>query len=104
MVLLCEEDLVLSAGNEARTREMEFAARNVASVTGEVGAYSVQEYEHILSFGDVGAEARGDWMTVREDAMSVPEGGTEKAGVKDGLEEDGDGQLCGLHFETARHV
>lgn len=83
---------------------MGVVAVDCASAAEKFGACSVQDCNDFLCFECVGAVAVDDLVAVSEDAVSVKEGETEKTGVKNRLEETGDGDLDELHFWAERDV
>lgn len=104
VIVLFGESLMLSVGGGGRTTEMDVRERDCAAVAYKFGARSVQDYEDLFCFRNVGTVARDDWGAVPEDAMSVTESQAEETQPENGLEDGGDGELCKLCSGFVTHV
>lgn len=93
---------MLSAESRSRTKEAKFGAGACASVAGEFGACSVQEYENLLCFGEIGTVAAYDRLALAENAMVVTKKETNRNRVRNELKKGGDDKLGELYFKTAR--
>lgn len=101
VVLLLCKGLLLCVGRMVGRIEVEMEASDCASVTGVLGACSMEDCEDFLCLLDVSAVAGNYWVKFLEDAMSIPEVKAVKIRGKDRLEDVGDCELSEFHFRFA---